>query len=356
MKTSTHKEPSTQAYAVVSFDFEADLLERFLAWPRQHYASDSNWLPDPGEARLLSARTNPDVVWRNFLVLQGATVCGRITALVNSRLCDGQRRPFGQLGFFECINDLSAAQLLLDAAVDWLRANAPQTDTILAPINFDTWHPYRLRTLGFEQPTFLMEPYNPSYYPGLLTALGFAPKSKYISKTVNDPLALLAAWQPYHRQAVAQGYHFRSFDPAAANTEMTLIYQLSLPTFRDNLFFAEISEAEFRAMYAGVAGSVDPELLFFVLDPGGEPVGISFSVRDHRQPQTVNLKTFGVLPRVRSAGVGATLAWEAYRRFQAKGFTRVNHCLMRAGNRADDFDRGLAEVTREYTLYARELR
>ena len=120
--------------------------------------------------------------------------------------------------------------------------------------------------------------------------------------------------------------------------------------------FAEISEAEFGALYRGLAGSVDPDLLFFVLDPAGVPVGISFSVRDHRRPQTVNLKTFGVLPQARGAGVGAALAWEAYRRFLARGFTTVNHCLMRAGNRADGFDRGLAQTTREYRLYSRALR
>ncbi len=341
---------------LLDFDFDTTLLERFLDWPRQLYACDPNWLPDPGAARLLSAGANPNAIWRNFIVLDGDTIRGRVTALVNSRLCDEHRRPFAQLGFFECADDLSAAQALLHAAVDWLHENAAETRTILAPMNFDTWHPYRLRTGGFDQPTFLMEPYNPPYYPALLTSLGFAPKSNYVSKTVSEPSALMEVWQPYHQRAVAQGYHFRSFEAAAANTEMGLIYRLSIDTFRDNLFFAEISEAEFRALYAGVAGGVDPDLLFFVLDPAGEPVGISFAVPDHRQPHTVNLKTFGVLPHVRGAGVGAALAWEAYRRFQAKGFTRVNHCLMRAGNRADRFDGGLAKITREYTLYSRPLR
>lgn len=340
----------------LAFDFDATLLQRFLDWPRQHYISDPNWLPDPSAAHLLSREANPGASWRNFLVLDGDAIYGRVTALVNPRLRDEHHQVFGQLGFFECVDDPSAAQTLLSAAMDWLRENAPQTRTVLAPMNFDTWHPYRLRTRGFDQPTFLMEPYNPPYYPALLALLGFTPTMTYVTKTVTDPSALLAAWQPYHEQAIAQGYTFRSFDPATVNTEMTLVYRLSVPTFRDNFFFAETSEAEFRALYAGVAGSVDPALLFFMLDAAGEPVGFSFSVPDHRQSQTVNLKTFGVLPRVRNAGMGAALAWEAYRRFQAKGFTRVNHCLMRAGNRADQFDRGLAEITREYTLYSRPLR
>jgi len=67
------------------------------------------------------------------------------------------------------------------------------------------------------------------------------------------------------------------------------------------------------------------------------------------------VKTFGVLPQFRREGVGAGFAHEIYSRFQTKGFTRVNHCLMRAGNRADNFDGGLGLITREYTLYARSL-
>lgn len=340
---------------IIDFDFDPDLLQRFLDWPRQHYAGDPNWIPDPAAAHLLSKGANPGSIWRNFLLMDAEKICGRVTALVNPRLRDDDQQPYGQLGFFECVDNPNAAQQLFGAALTWLRENAPAAQTVLAPINFDTWHAYRLRTSGFDQPTFLMEPYNHPYYPTLFAALGFTPAMTYVSKTVDNMPTLLDAWRPYYEQALAQGYTFRSFDPANVSSEMTLVYNLSVPTFRDNFFFAETPEAEFRTLYAGIAASVDPALLFFMLDSAGEPVGFSFSVPDHRQPQTVNLKTFGVMPHVRGAGVGAALAYEAYRRFQTKGYSRVNHCLMRSGNRADQFDRGLAKITREYVLYEREL-
>jgi hypothetical protein len=73
-------------------------------------------------------------------------------------------------------------------------------------------------------------------------------------------------------------------------------------------------------------------------------------------PDTANLKTMGVLPRLNGRGVGAALACEIYGRFAGSAVRRVNHCLMRRGNRADQFDRGLAEVTREYALYSRPLK
>jgi len=341
---------------IVDFDSDPELLKRFLDWPCQHYASDPNWMPDPTEARLLAESDSSPKTWRNFLVMDQNEIRGRVTAMISPALYDEKNRPYGQLGFFECVDDPKAAQLLVDSVIHWLSARLPGRSTLLAPLNFDTWHSYRLRTKGFDEPTFFMEPYNPSYYPALFAALNFKPVSQYITKTVTALAPLLAFWESYHRNYFSKGFTVRSFDLGAINDEMSLIYRLSLTMFRENLFFTEISATEFRALYSGAAGSLDPDLFLFLLDPSGEPVGLCFSIADHRQPKTVNVKTFGVLPHVRGAGVGAAFAYEIYQRFQTRGFARVNHCLMRAGNRADGFDGGLGEVTREYALYARTLR
>lgn len=335
------------------FDFDSDplLLERFVGFPEQLYSGDPNWIRDPGEARWLSA-----VALRKLLAVDAEeAVCGRAAVMLNPALRDEQGRPYAQIGFFECVDDLAVAARLVAAALGWLRAHPAGAQTVLAPINFDTWHAYRARTRGFDQPTLVMEPYNPAYYPDLLAGLGFAPTACYVTKTVNDPSRLAAAWRPYHERAVAMGYTFRAFEPAAKAEELGLIYRLSIEIFRENLFFAEIPEAEFRALYAPVIAAIDADLLTFALDPAGQPVGFTFVIPD-RQPATANFKTLGVLPRETGLGTGAALAYEAYRRLQERGFTQVNHCLMRAGNRADQFDRGLAEVTREYALYARPLR
>lgn len=340
---------------VIGFDFDPDLLKRFLDFPAQHHASEPDWIPDPAEGRQLADGGSPSILRHNFLVLDGDEVQGRVTAAINPKLCDEQDLPFGQLGFFDCVDDLRAARLLMDAGMDWLRGQLPGGGTVLAPMNFDTWHAYRLRTMGFDQPTFFMEPYNPPYYPSIFATMGFLPSSHYVTKTVTDIPEMISAWRSHYQDALAKGWRFRSFDRGSMRDELSLIYGLSLLMFRENLHFTEISGVEFRAMYSGAVGNIDPDLFTFLLDPSGEPVGLSFSLADHRQRGTVNAKTFGVLPHARGRGLGAALACEIYRRFHARGFTRVNHCLMRAGNRAERFDGGLGEVTREYTLYSRSL-
>ena len=218
-------------------------------------------------------------------------------------------------------------------------------------MNFDTWHDYRFRTKGFDQPTFFMEPYNPAYYPDFFTSYGFTPVSTYITKTVNNLPPLLTFWKTYHQTMLERGFRVRSLNLNALAEELSLIYRLSLNMFRENLFFIDISEVEFRALYSSTASILDPDLFLFLIAPAGEVVGLCFNIVDHRHPQTVNVKTFGILPHIRSEGVGAGFAYEIYSRFVQKGFTTVNHCLMRAGNRADNFDGGFGEVTREYTLF-----
>ena len=339
---------------VLDFNTDRELLRRFLDFPHQLYASDSNWLADPSEERLLTEGFS-SATWRNFLVMHGEEVKGRVSAILNPSLLDEHGNPYGQLGFFDCVDDLQTAQTLVDAAINWLKPKLQPNAKIFAPMNFDTWHPYRLRIKGFDQPTFLMEPYNPPYYPALFEKLGFSAVTRYITKTVDDLEPSLASWREFHTRAISLGYSIRPFNIANAAKEITWVYQLSTAMFRENYYYADISESEFRALYAGTAGRLDPELFLYILDPQENPVGFCFSFTDHREPTTVNVKTFGVLPHVRGEGIGAALAYEVYKRFQTKGFSRANHCLLRAGNRADKFDGGLGEVTREYTLYSRSL-
>jgi GNAT superfamily N-acetyltransferase len=348
-----------EAMRIVDFDFDPGLLAGFIDFPRRHYAGDPNWLPDGQAAYLLSAERASVTAshWRNFLVCAPDRdgVLGRVTAIVNPSLREAGGSPYGQLGFFECVDDGQAARLLVEAACGWLRATGLGIQTVLAPMNFDTWHAYRLRVSGFDQPTFAMEPHNPPYYAGLFQQLGFRPLAHYATRDASEAAALLPAWEPFFQDVLARGYRFRPLDRSALNDELALIYHLSVLSFRDNFLFQTIPEAEFRAMYAPYGSTLDPELITFLLDPAGTALGFSFAFPDHRRPDTVNHKTIGIVPDARGDGLGAALGYAVYSRLLAKGFSHINQCLYAAGNRASTFNRGLGTITREYALLSRAL-
>ncbi len=97
---------------------------------------------------------------------------GRIAAFVNKKYKNkGDDVPVGGIGFFDCINDQSAANLLFDTAKQWL-ANKGM-EAMDGPINFgerDRW--WGLVVEGFQEPMYCMN-YNYPYYEALFENYGF---------------------------------------------------------------------------------------------------------------------------------------------------------------------------------------
>ena len=99
---------------------------------------------------------------------------GRIAAFVNKKYKNkGDDVPVGGVGFFDCINDQAAADMLLDVARHWLSLRG--MEAMDGPINFgerDKW--WGLLVEGFHEPLYGMN-YNPPYYKELLESYGFQP-------------------------------------------------------------------------------------------------------------------------------------------------------------------------------------
>jgi len=98
---------------------------------------------------------------------------GRIAAFINKKtILKNNDYPVGGIGFFECINNQKAANLLLDAAKEWL--SKQNVEAMEGPINFgdrDKW--WGLLTKGFEEEPNYLANYNPSYYKELFEKYGF---------------------------------------------------------------------------------------------------------------------------------------------------------------------------------------
>jgi hypothetical protein len=99
---------------------------------------------------------------------------GRIAAFTNKKYKNrGDDVPIGGIGFFDCINDQNAADILLDVAKHWLMQQGMQA--MDGPINFgerDRW--WGLVVEGFQSPLYCMN-YNPPYYQTLFETYGFRP-------------------------------------------------------------------------------------------------------------------------------------------------------------------------------------
>ncbi len=97
---------------------------------------------------------------------------GRIAAFANKKYKNkGDEVPVGGAGFFDCINNQEAADMLFDVSRHWLASKG--FEAMDGPINFgerDRW--WGLVTQGFQEPMYCMN-YNPPYYQALFEAYGF---------------------------------------------------------------------------------------------------------------------------------------------------------------------------------------
>ncbi|MEY3874301.1 MAG: hypothetical protein RL363_1022 [Bacteroidota bacterium] len=98
---------------------------------------------------------------------------GRIAAFYYTKYKNkGTDFPVGCVGYFDCIDNQDAANLLFDTAKNWLSDNG--MEAMDGPINFgdrDKW--WGLMVEGFHMEPMYGMSYNPPYYEQLLTNYGF---------------------------------------------------------------------------------------------------------------------------------------------------------------------------------------
>ncbi len=109
---------------------------------------------------------------RWLLRSDGGELIGRIAAFTNKKYKNKDDDvPVGGIGFFDCINNQPAADMLFDVAKHWLLQRG--MEAMDGPINFgerDRW--WGLIIKGFEPPLYCMN-YNQPYYQQLFENYGF---------------------------------------------------------------------------------------------------------------------------------------------------------------------------------------
>lgn len=164
---------------------DAKDARRFLEVPVHIYAQDPHWIRplDKDIEEVFDTKKNKayrcgkTIRW--ILMDNEGKLIGRIAAFVNQKYKNkGDDFPVGGIGFFECINNQDAADLLFDNARHWLINEGMQA--MDGPINFgerDRW--WGMLTEGFKEPLYGMN-YHPPYYTDLFKNYGFEPFYKQI--------------------------------------------------------------------------------------------------------------------------------------------------------------------------------
>ena len=162
----------------------------FLEFPARLYKEEKNWIRplDRDVEKVFDRdqnkffRTGNAIRW---ILLDGTgKSVGRIAAFHEKNTANSFEQPTGGIGFFDCINDVEAANKLFDAGKRWLQQAGMQA--MDGPVNFGTReHFWGCLVDGFYEPVYNM-PYNFPYYAKLFEQYGF--KNYFNQYTYHMPL------------------------------------------------------------------------------------------------------------------------------------------------------------------------
>lgn len=364
------------SYTIKNSFEKAALDADFTHFIDQIYKKDPNYTVQSfSKIRAEIERLKPDS-FQSFAVLKNGKLTAFCVAMIPEKLVGLESAKSGLIGYFEAKPDSEAVKILLDTTCAWLKEQG--MTSVIGPMNGDTWHKYRFVTDFYDRPFFLSEPYNLPYYPQLWEKNGFKVDAGYYSKYVDDLAPILPRMRKFYDRTLRNGFTYRPFNPAKFEDEIKIIYRISCDAFAGNHLYKEISEPDFLALYQGAVAVIDPTLIWFCLDPQGQPCGFVFGIPDlgeavrcmagksslwaklkflwhKRQVKVFNFKTIGTLQSCRNSGVGPGLTYKLYESAQTRGYNQANLCLIHESNVSGKLDGDAGEVMRRYALFRKSL-
>lgn len=224
---------------------------------------------------------------------------GRIAAFYDRLHAYGFEQPTGGCGFFEAIDDQVLADMLFDAARDWLKERG--MEAMDGPINFgsrDAW--WGLLVEGYEYQPLFENPYHLPYYKRLFENYGFKNyfnQNTYLWDTQDDDVNGIVH-ERAHRLMSTPGYRFAPLgdeDLYSAVDKIRQIYNKAWALFTG---VQPMEVAEARQMADTMRPIVDRNLIYFAYF-NDEPIGFFVMVPDLNQLIGKYNGKFGLINKLR---------------------------------------------------------
>jgi len=316
-----------------------DELSKFIEFPwfiYREYWRDPNWVPPLKRDIKFKLNTSKHPFWKHaerqlFLAYKDGTLAGRIAAIIDYNYNKLWNEKMGAFGFFECINDQSVADALLDAASDWLKKKG--MSFIRGPLSPSMNDECAFLTEGYEKPPVIMMPYNPPYYPELVEKSGFT-KAKELwafykdtSMGIPERLQKLAEALKRKHNLLIREVNFKKLPG-----ELKIIKELYNKSWEKNWGFSPMTDEEIDLMGKELKSIAVPELALFAF-MNGKPAGVGISIPDYNQVLIhlngklgpiqiakalvlrkkitgIRAMVFGFKPEFRRTGLPILLYWE----------------------------------------------
>lgn len=253
------------------------LSHDFLLMPFRIYKNDPNYIRpldkdvenvfNPAKNRAFRFGTCK----RWLLENDNGEYIGRIAAFVNAKYKNkGDEQKTGGIGFFECINDQSAADMLFDVSKSWLAEKG--MEAMDGPVNFGERDRFwGLVIEGFMPPIYLMN-YNPPYYQKLFEDYGFKIffNQMCFAMSVDTVLSekFSAMHEKFKKQPEFSARYIRKSEMRKFAHDFVTVYNAAWAKHEGN---KNMTEESAMKMFGAMKPVIDERLVWFAYH-NGEPV------------------------------------------------------------------------------------
>lgn len=273
-------------------------LKLFIDFPHELYRNDAFYVPELFIAQHDLLTTHPFLKHSEmalFLAYDDKKIAGRIAAVLNNNHNTFNQANDGFFGFFDTVNDIEVARLLVTAAEAWLKEKG--VENIIGPVNPSTNETCGLLVDGFDSAPVAMMTYNSPYYPAILEQLGFRKKTDLLAydfdiKDFNDkPVRLMKAITQRLEQ---KGIIIRNGNLKKFDKEVKALKKVYNKAWDKNMGFVPMTDDEFRYMAKDMKLVLDKDFLL-VAEHKGKPVGFALCIPDINKIQ-IRIKKGRLLP------------------------------------------------------------
>jgi hypothetical protein len=272
---------------ILSVNSRSD-LKKFIQFPYKLYKNDPVWVPPLLDEQYsqFNRKSNPTLdhcEYALFLLKENHEVIGRIAAFIDRLALETWKEPIGLFGYYECIDDKNASEMLMEGAASWLRQKGM---TIMrGPWSFVSQE-WGLVIEGFKPAPVIMAPYNPPYYENHMTSYNFH-KIKdllvyYMSvkEGYSIPSRILTMTDDVSKR---YRIHTRHVDMKHYDRDVQNVIDLSNRSLIDNWGYTKVTQAEAEAVARDLKPILQAKGVVFAEDFEGNPVGFAIALPDVNQ-------------------------------------------------------------------------
>ncbi len=324
-------------YKVVEVTNKKELM-KFIKFPDELYKDCKQYVPALHSDQVNSLTKVSSLKYctrKMWMVMDGKKVVGRICGMINPRYNERYNTRRARFGWFDTVNDIEVARLLLTTAEAWAKENG--MNEIHGPLYYNTLGKQGMLVEGFENIPPFNCIYNFPYYNDLVTALGYEKECDWLQyKMISDHGVPEKVTRIAGMLKERYNLHEGSIRELKKDKEMVkYFFKVYNESFADSVYnFIPFTDEEVEEEAKSVMPFLSDKTSAIILDENNELVafGIAFpTISKALQKAKGKLFPFGWIHFVRAIMDLSTVDLMingAVPKWQNKGVSAVYHCAM----------------------------